>query len=73
MNVSIFIDWDIVFNIDYPIWLIVYLLSEHIIITYPAPDNVPNDKGRVMKKIYFQLQNNTDSSRWDEHIFVCIQ
>ena len=53
MNVYInsHMDWNIDFNLDYPIWLIVYLLSECIIITYSAPDNVRGDEGRAMNKI----------------------
>lgn len=59
--------------LGYPIWLIVYSLSQHIVITYSVPDNVLGDENRVMNKIWFLLQKNSDSWGRDEHIFVCVQ
>lgn len=57
--------------LGYPILLIFYSLSQHIIISYSVPDNVLGDEDRVMNKIWFLFRKNS----WgrDEHIFVCVQ
>lgn len=59
--------------LGYPILLIFYSLSQHIIISYSVPDNVLGDEDRVMNKIWFLFRKNSDSWGRDEHIFVCVQ